>query len=539
MQVSCFPSGSGPAISRQATGPWGLGPDVWAAGIILLCAVVRFGFIASGQLDLVQDECQYWDWSRRALQLSYYSKGPLIAWIIRAGCGLFGDTPLGVRAGAAFFATASQVVLYLGMSRLLARPWAGVWAVVVTATMPLFLASGLLMTTDTPLAFFWLCGLLCVQAAAEGRGGRWPWLGLMAALVLGIWAKYMMLALALVALLHGLLLRGRGMAPAGFLPRLVMVLLLGVAVGMAPIAIWNAQNGGVGYLHVAHLAGVGGDVKPEPLLRWDCILPYLGSQVGLATPWWLWFMLAGGVAAVRRWTRGAADADARLGLLLGLGFWPMFLVFILWSLHTNILPNWPAVMYVSGAMLAGLALDGGMGAAKDACAAGLAKWRKVWLGCSIVVFAVVHSVTVLPVPSHYNPAMRLMGFADLGRSLQTMVSEKFAEPKRVFYFSGSYDMTAVLSFYAPGHPLAYCADFGDRRQSQYDLWPGPQGRAGQDAVYLLKDDRPLPPELGRMFARVERVVYRTTHHGRPGRTFTIGLCHTFNGYWPQHPASSY
>ena len=41
------------------------------------------------------DEAHYWDWSRH-LDWSYYSKGPLVAWLIRASCELFG--PLSVAA---------------------------------------------------------------------------------------------------------------------------------------------------------------------------------------------------------------------------------------------------------------------------------------------------------------------------------------------------------------------------------------------------------------------------------------------------------
>src|SRR4051812_26093343 len=40
--------------------------------------------------DLAPDEAHYWDWSRK-LDWSYYSKGPLVAWLIRAGVELFGD----------------------------------------------------------------------------------------------------------------------------------------------------------------------------------------------------------------------------------------------------------------------------------------------------------------------------------------------------------------------------------------------------------------------------------------------------------------
>src|SRR5712692_10263452 len=41
-------------------------------------------------LDLAPDEAHYWDWSRH-LDWSYYSKGPLVAYLIRAGCALTGS----------------------------------------------------------------------------------------------------------------------------------------------------------------------------------------------------------------------------------------------------------------------------------------------------------------------------------------------------------------------------------------------------------------------------------------------------------------
>ena len=96
-------------------------PGLWALGIIALSLAVRLWFVASGQLDLVQDEAQYWDWSRR-LQWSYYSKGPLIAWVIAFWTHLFGDTELGVRMGAVVNATLAQILLWYGVCLLYTSP---------------------------------------------------------------------------------------------------------------------------------------------------------------------------------------------------------------------------------------------------------------------------------------------------------------------------------------------------------------------------------------------------------------------------------
>ena len=52
-------------------------------GILL---AVRLAAIHAATTDLVLDEAQYWTWSR-ALDFGYFSKPPMIAWVIRgASC---------------------------------------------------------------------------------------------------------------------------------------------------------------------------------------------------------------------------------------------------------------------------------------------------------------------------------------------------------------------------------------------------------------------------------------------------------------------
>src|SRR5215211_8099456 len=64
-------------------------------------------------IDLSGDEAQYWDWSRQ-LDWSYYSKGPLVAYIIRASCWVFGqDTMPAVRFPAVAFGVGTSLVTYL------------------------------------------------------------------------------------------------------------------------------------------------------------------------------------------------------------------------------------------------------------------------------------------------------------------------------------------------------------------------------------------------------------------------------------------
>src|SRR5688572_22612673 len=63
----------------------------WIAfALIALSAALRIAYLVRDcPLDLAPDEAHYWDWSRH-LDWSYYSKGPLVALLIRGSCELFG-----------------------------------------------------------------------------------------------------------------------------------------------------------------------------------------------------------------------------------------------------------------------------------------------------------------------------------------------------------------------------------------------------------------------------------------------------------------
>ena len=88
----------GPSAYPLATLQAGAGsirrlPLVAAALILASTATTIFYVWFACPLDLAPDEAHYWDWSRH-LDWSYYSKGPLVAWLIRASCELFGPLSL-------------------------------------------------------------------------------------------------------------------------------------------------------------------------------------------------------------------------------------------------------------------------------------------------------------------------------------------------------------------------------------------------------------------------------------------------------------
>lgn len=533
---------------------WRREPHAAAAALIVLGALIRYFFVASGQLNLVQDEAQYWDWSRHP-QLSYYSKGPLIAWLIGAGTAVFGDTELGVRIGAVAGSAVGQGILYAGMAFLMNKPRQAVLALFILNTMPMFLASGILMTTDNPLFVCWTAALFCLYATAARPEARWPWLGLGAAMAVGVLAKYAMLWMAVVALLHVFFLFRHGGPPRGHVRKLVAAMGVGAVLGFLPILAWNMNHDWATFRHVGRLAGVAPAATDAALtLRPDRFLEYMAGQIGLVSPWWAAFMLYGGGRALARALRRVpsnAARDRREALdaaLLCCGFWPLFLFFLVWSLHARVYANWPAMCYIAGAALAAYGVDRVL--EKYRADAGL--WRNsalpltrrllpVWAGLGVIVSLLMVFQGPLSgvLPEKYDPPARLKGWEDLGRRVGEL-RDGLPDPERVFVFSDAYDVTAQLAFYVPGQPKVFCADFG-RRLNQYDFWPGPEDRKGWDAVFVRrKPFKTLPPQLKSMFREAGTPeAYRSTHRGGPGREFGIVVLRGFTGEWPKESRGVY
>src|SRR5215472_4478541 len=81
-------------------------------------------------VDLFYDEAQYWSWSRD-LALGYYTKPPLLAWIISAASHVCGNDEWCVRAPSPLLYAATSLVAY-AIGRRLYDERTGFWAALLT-----------------------------------------------------------------------------------------------------------------------------------------------------------------------------------------------------------------------------------------------------------------------------------------------------------------------------------------------------------------------------------------------------------------------
>ena len=169
------------------------GPVILVALLVAITAV-RIVALAVSNAELYFDEAQYWAWGQEPA-FGYYTKPPLIAWIIGATTSLCGDAPLCVRLPSPLMHLATSLVIYALATKLHSRRIA-FWAALIYALMPGTSISATLMSTDVPLLLFWAIGLLAIVHHVE-RPSLAAGLALGAAIGLGLNAKYAMAYLPL------------------------------------------------------------------------------------------------------------------------------------------------------------------------------------------------------------------------------------------------------------------------------------------------------------------------------------------------------
>src|ERR1700687_948364 len=103
----------------------------WLAVAALIAALTVMRVIYAGVIDLRTDEAYYWTWSKENV-LSFLDHPPMIAWFIRFGTAIFGDTNFGVR----FAGILAMLVTQLLLADIVRRVTHDVRAVVLAVLMP-------------------------------------------------------------------------------------------------------------------------------------------------------------------------------------------------------------------------------------------------------------------------------------------------------------------------------------------------------------------------------------------------------------------
>jgi 4-amino-4-deoxy-L-arabinose transferase-like glycosyltransferase len=313
-------------------------------------------------LPLQVDEAQYLGWARD-LAFGYYSKPPMIAWMLaanRAACDAVGlGGPIWIegcaRMSQAFALGIAGLFAALASWALFGDKAAAVAAALLLLTSPLLGFLSLFATTDAWLLMFWSVGLWAFIKAVNLQsdsflGGRRPerwgyWMACGVALGLGLLAKYSMGVFVISALL--VLLRERRLFSWGPWVAALTALLI-----FSPNLFWNAAYGFPTLAHHLEIA----QVQQGPVATWS----FFGALQSLAEFGTAQFLLLGPFALISFlfWMptafacRQPSQATRQIHLLLMFAL-PMLAIMILQALTSRAFANWAAPAYLAIAVLVG------------------------------------------------------------------------------------------------------------------------------------------------------------------------------------------
>lgn len=299
-------------------------------GALLLARLILLRFNAT---DLFFDEAQYWTWSLEPA-FGYYSKPPLIAWLIGVSNAICGTSEFCIRLPAPILHTATAMVVFALGTRLY-DPRIGFWSALAFATLPGVSVSSGIMSTDVPLLLCWALALYAFVALLD-TPRLWPAVLLGAALGIGFNAKYAMLFFVPSAAVYLALVPERRWL---LRDRRLYVALALAALLVAPNVIWNATNSFATVAHTADNANWGGSLaNPGKALE------FLGAQFAVFGP-----ILFGALIWItfQAW-RGGIPAEDRLLLCFAL---PVLAVVTVQAFLSRAHANWAATGYVAATIL--------------------------------------------------------------------------------------------------------------------------------------------------------------------------------------------
>jgi len=479
------------------------------AAIVVITGAAVVRLLLAAVVPLVPDEAYYWEWSRH-LASGYFDHPPAIAWIVRAGTVVAGDTPLGVRLGVIVLGFAGCVAA-VAVAHRLAGERAALRAAVLMSALPLAGIGLVLATPDVPLLAFaavvlWtldhaLAGTSPVRpptpdapAAQHGAAlGWWAAVGLsVGAALLSKYTAVLIPAGVAVACAVSPPLRRQFARPGPYLACVIAALMF------LPVVQWNADHGWVSFaFQLRH--GLG-PPRGSALGR---ELELLGVQLALVTPILLPLIAVAIGAAARRPTVARPFVLASVAAFIW-GF------FALSAIRRPVSPNWPALAILPGIILLATRLPG----------RAQSRWEAVGvaLAAALVIAVSAHAVHPwVPLQPRRDPIAQAYGWDDLARGMEA--DDQHVDPPgvRVWIAADRYQEAAELAWHLPGHPTVFSLELASRH-NEYDLWPsaGDSVRLG-DAMTLVLDDTPDDPvpvrRLAPSFARVVRGALVEMHWG--------------------------
>ncbi|HIJ59412.1 MAG TPA: phosphatase PAP2 family protein [Nitrospirae bacterium] len=491
-------------------------------------SLFRIYYIRHGGLDLSPDEAHYWEWSRRP-DWSYYSKGPLVAWLIGLSTYLLGNTVLAIRILSVIFHALSSLLLY-NLTKQIARltlknghpddaKRCGLIAFFSLQIVPLFSVYGIVFTIDTLLLFFWTASLFAFYKATYNNGDYRYWFLLGLLIGFGLLAKYTMVFFIVCAFIY-LLIAHRTIL---LKPQPYFALILSLFI-FSPVIYWNWSNDWVSLRHTAGHANIEEGFK----ISLSSFFEFIGSQIGVLTPI-LFIMLV--MAFVKLKDRPFIFSFSM----------PVLCFFVLKSLQGKVQANWAMPGYISA--LIGLSIHWYKGLT-------VSKRESRILLSTFLIALLINLVGLYPhffhIPVKFDPSHRLRGWSNLAGDVDIIRQGLLKRDEPLIIFSDSYQVASEMAFYLKDNPKTYSINLTGRRMNQYDLWQNPMDELERlrnqygkiNGIFVGSTRLDYSSEFAHRCDRIEKKMLDLSHKNRVINSHFLLICYNLTSL-PHRRAVSY
>src|ERR1700682_5342682 len=305
---------------------------------VTILALVARRRPAAAWTPLTFDEAYYWMWSKH-LAGGYYDHPPGVAFVIRLGTMIAGDTELGVRLVSILLALPMSWAVYRTATILFGGQRVAETATILLNVTLMAAVGTLIVTPDAPLLVASSFVLFSLAKVLETGRGAW-WLVVGAAVGAALLSKYTALFFGPAILIW--LVSVPKLRRWLFSPWLYLGGIIALAV-FSPVILWNADHHWVSFIKQMGRARIE-DFRPA------FIAELIPTQIAFATPL-VWILGAMGLHALAWRNAGAFAARA----LINTTFWTIVVYFIWHSLHARVEANWFAPVYPAFAIAAAVA----------------------------------------------------------------------------------------------------------------------------------------------------------------------------------------
>jgi 4-amino-4-deoxy-L-arabinose transferase-like glycosyltransferase len=320
-------------LQSNRTKPENLALRPVLVAIVVIAAMTGLRIAYASLMELRTDEAYYWTWSKEFV-LSFLDHPPMIAWFIRFGTAIFGDTAFGVR----FAGIVAMLVTQLLLADIAWRVARDLRAVVFAILMPeAALYYGLLMAKvapDVALIPFSVAMIWSLVRLALSDDPRW-WLAAGVFAGLSLLSKFtaIMLCPAVAAFTLVPDWRRRWLAsPYPYLAALIALILF------LPVLVWNAGHDWASFRFQLVRATATRDMSLRTLGD------YIGLQWGLVG----FVLLPVTLSALTLTARRGYLAREPVAILLSTAVLVPFFYFLWKSLALRIGDTWPMFMWPAG-----------------------------------------------------------------------------------------------------------------------------------------------------------------------------------------------